>query len=69
MKYVEAVDIAKVAVENMEAQGWRFRDGVVREAALAAVPQPSTEAVVTVITNALYAHRISLNPAWDGSAA
>lgn len=62
MKYTQAFDIAKIAVENMEARGWRFRDGVVREAALAAVPQPSDEAVVTALMCALNAYRSNAVP-------
>lgn len=69
LTYRQTFNIAEAAVLNLQQMGWVFRDGVIRAAALAALPQINVEAVISAIKDTLDAFRVSINPNWDGSIA
>ena len=69
MKYTELFDAAFQAKKDFEWGGRaRYRDGVVRQAALAAVGK-SNEQSIEAMANIFEGSLISINPRWDGSIA
>lgn len=69
MKYAEAYDVAAIALYNREAYGFKYKPGVAREAALAAVSAVSVEQAISAICRAFESMRCDINPLWDGSIA
>lgn len=71
MKYAAAFEVAEFALRDMQKRGMRFRDGVLREAALAAVAAPyepwMQRPIALAMTRVFEAFRI--DPGWDGSIA
>lgn len=71
MKYRTAYDVADTAVRDLSRQGWEFKKGAVRNAALAAVPFKDSKDICEAIQTTLKNQTLSASGGypWGGPTA
>lgn len=71
--YAKWFEVCNCAAQDLSKRGNKYRPGVERAAALAAVEQQEhgcgIPACIQAIEETFAAYRVSINPRWDGSVA